>query len=259
MLEIRNLKKTFNRGMENEQRIFDGLNLSIAQGTINALIGANGCGKSTLMNLISGSLSADEGSISLGGEDITRLKEFQRAERIAKVYQNPSAGVAPSLTVYENMLLAEKKGERFRARRLADRRKREYFAALLNPLLPDFGNKLDIRANLLSGGQRQALSLVLSTLKRPELLLLDEHTAALDPKTSRLIMEKTIAIAKEQRITTLMISHNLKDALKYSDRLIMLRKGRIVLDLAPSETDEAELLKIFYRTEGAEEQTSFEM
>lgn len=245
MLSIRNLKKTFNIGTENEINIFDGFNLDVEEASVVALLGSNGCGKSTLMNLISGSLTQEEGSINLNGVDISKEKEYKRAEKIAKVHQDPTAGVSPALTILENMSLAMKKGERSKLKMLVHRNNVQHFKELLKPLELNLENKMDVKAKFLSGGQRQALSLILSTLKKPEVLLLDEHTAALDPKTSRLIMEKTIDIAREQKITTIMISHNLRDALKYSDRLIMLHKGKIILDVKPDEVTEQELVDIF--------------
>lgn len=253
MLKIKNLKKTFNKGTENELDIFENFGLEIKEGSIVALLGANGCGKSTLMNLVSGSIEADGGEITLGAVDLTPLKEHERALHIAKVHQNPTAGVSPSLTILENMSLADKKGNKFSLKKLVDGSKRERFKELLVPLELNLENKLDVKAQYLSGGQRQAMSLILTTLKKPDLLLLDEHTAALDPKTSRLIMEKTMAIARHQKITTMMISHNLRDALKYSDRIIMLHKGKVILDLAPSEITEEELVSIFNRENQEEE------
>lgn len=247
MLTIRNIEKTFNKGTENELHIFRGFDLEIEQGSVTALLGANGCGKSTLMNLISGSILADAGTITLGGVELSSLKEHERAPYIGKVHQNPTAGVSPSLTILENMSLADKKGSKYSLRRLVDRSKRARYQELLKPLELNLESKLDVKAKFLSGGQRQAMSLVLTTLRKPDLLLLDEHTAALDPKTSRLIMEKTMQIAREQKITTLMISHNLRDALKYSDRIIMLHRGTVILDVAPHEITEAELVSIFNR------------
>ena len=245
MLSIKNLKKTFNIGTENEIKIFDDFNLDIEDASVVALLGSNGCGKSTLMNLISGSLLSDAGNIVLNGKDISKEKEHKRAEKIAKVHQDPTAGVSPALTILENMSLAMKKGERSKLKMLVNKSNITHFKELLKPLELNLENKMEVQAKFLSGGQRQALSLILSTLKKPEVLLLDEHTAALDPKTSRLIMEKTINIARDQKITTIMISHNLRDALKYSDRLIMLHKGKIIIDVKPNEITEQELIDIF--------------
>ncbi len=253
MLKIKNIDKTFNEGTENELKIFEGFNLEIEDGTITALLGANGCGKSTLLNLLSGSIDVDGGEIQLGNIQLSKLREHERAPYLAKVHQDPTAGVSPSLTILENMSLAEKKGGKFSLKRLVDISKKERYKELLRPLELNLENKLDVKARFLSGGQRQAMSLILTTLKKPELLLLDEHTAALDPKTSRLIMEKTINIARSQRITTLMISHNLKDALSYSDRIIMLHKGKVILDVAPGAVSEAELTDIFNRENQEEE------
>lgn len=253
MLRIKNIEKTFNKGTENELHIFDDFNLEIKDGSITALLGANGCGKSTLLNLISGSMDVDAGEIELGDVKLSSLKEHERAPYIAKVHQNPTAGVSPSLTILENMSLADKKGSKFSLKKLVDIKKKARYKEMLIPLELNLENKMDVKAQYLSGGQRQAMSLILTTLRKPELLLLDEHTAALDPKTSRLIMEKTIEIARKQKITTVMISHNLRDALRYSDRIILLHKGKVILDVAPSEISEAELVNIFNRENQEEE------
>lgn len=247
MLKIQNLSKSFHKDTENAIEIFKDFSLEVEEGSITALLGANGCGKSTLINLISGSLPMDSGEMILNGREISALKEHQRSEQIAKVHQNPTAGVSPSLTIFENMSLAEKKGSKFSIKKLVNLKKKQGFQQMLAPLELGLENKMQVQAKFLSGGQRQALSLILSTLKRPDLLLLDEHTAALDPKTSRLIMEKTMEIARSQKITTIMISHNLRDALKYSDRILMLHKGEVILDIHPKEITEEELVEIFNR------------
>lgn len=244
-LSIRNLSKTFHAGTENETTVFNSFNMSIEKGRCTAVIGSNGCGKSTLFNLISGSLPVDSGEIILEDVDISHRKEEKRARTIGRVYQDPSLGVSPSLTILENMSLADKKGQRFTLHSLIRKENRERYQDLLKELDLGLENKLETKVKFLSGGQRQSLSLVMATMKKPELLLLDEHTAALDPKTSAVIMKKTREFIQKDAITTLMISHNMRDALLYSDRIIMLEKGQIVLDKRSQDITEAELNDIY--------------
>jgi putative ABC transport system ATP-binding protein len=245
LLVIKNLWKSFNEDTDYEISIFKSFNLSIEEKSCTAIIGANGCGKSTLLNLISGSLQADGGQIILKGRDITALPEESRALHIGRVHQNPSMGVAPSLTILENLSLANKKGEPFGLKRLVKNTNYELFISLLRDLDLGLEDKLDIQVKYLSGGQRQSLSLVMAAMKHPDLMLLDEHTAALDPKTSHVVMEKTRELLDKYHITTVMVSHHMGDALKYSQRIIMLDKGRIVLDKPSIETTEKELLAIY--------------
>ncbi len=245
MLTIKNLVKNFNEGTENEINIFNGFNLQVNESEFVAVLGSNGCGKSTLFNLISGSLKDNGGNIILGGEDISQMKEEERAGKIGKVHQDPSKGVSPSLTILENLSLAAKKSEKFSLRRLIRKENKEKFIEMLKELDLGLENKLNTQVKFLSGGQRQALSLIMATMKKPELLLLDEHTAALDPKTSRMIMTKTKQLIDKQKITAMMISHNLRDAIKYSDRIIMLDKGRVILDVKSKDITEGELSKIY--------------
>ena len=245
MLTIKNLIKNFNEGTENEINIFNGFNLQVNESEFVAVLGSNGCGKSTLFNLISGALKDNGGNIILGGEDISRMKEEERAGKIGKVHQDPSKGVSPSLTILENLSLAAKKSEKFSLKRLIRKENKEKFIEMLKELDLGLENKLNTQVKFLSGGQRQALSLIMATMKKPELLLLDEHTAALDPKTSRMIMTKTKQLIDKQKITAMMISHNLRDAIKYSDRIIMLDKGRVILDVKSKDITEGELSKIY--------------
>lgn len=245
MLIIKDLKKSFNKGTENEVNIFKNFNLVVREGEFVAILGINGCGKSTLFNLISGSLKDDGGQIFVKTSEVTQLNEEKRAKKIAKVHQDPSKGVAPSLTILENLSLAMKKNERFSLRNLIKNDKKKDFINILKELDLELENKLDIQVKFLSGGQRQALSLIMATLKKPDLLLLDEHTAALDPKTSNMIMKKTKELVKKEKITTLMISHNLKDVLTYADRVIMLSKGEIILDEKSRNITEKELSEIY--------------
>lgn len=245
MLKIKNLSKSFNIGTENEVRIFDGFDLEINNSEFVAILGSNGCGKSTLFNMISGSVKDNGGEIVLGDINISKLKEEQRALKIGKVHQDPSKGVSPSLTILENLSLAAKKNEKFSLRNLIKKQNIDKFIEVLKELDLGLENKLNTQVKFLSGGQRQALSLIMATLKKPELLLLDEHTAALDPKTSAMIMNKTKKLIEKQNITAMMISHNLKDAVKYADRIIMLDKGRIILDVKSKDITEKELSNIY--------------
>ena len=210
-----------------------------------AILGSNGCGKSTLFNLISGALKEDTGSIILDEKSINNLKEEERAWGIGKVHQDPSKGVSPSLTILENLSLADKKCEKFSLRNLIKKDKIKRFIEILKEVDLGLENKLNTQVKFLSGGQRQALSLIMATLKKPKLLLLDEHTAALDPKTSKVIMEKTKQLIDKQHITAMMISHNLRDAVQYADRIIMLDKGKVILDVESKKITESELVKIY--------------
>ncbi len=245
MLKIKNLSKSFNGGTENELNIFKGFNLHIKESEFVAILGSNGCGKSTLFNLISGALKEDTGSIILDEKSINDLKEEERAWGIGKVHQDPSKGVSPSLTILENLSLADKKCEKFSLRNLIKKDKIKRFIEILKEVDLGLENKLNTQVKFLSGGQRQALSLIMATLKKPKLLLLDEHTAALDPKTSKVIMEKTKQLIDKQHITAMMISHNLRDAVQYADRIIMLDKGKIILDVESKKITESELVKIY--------------
>ena len=245
MLNITNLSKTFNMGTDNEARIFNDFNLHVNKGECTGILGANGCGKSTLFNIISGLVMPEKGIISIKGKNINSLKENERAQFIGRVHQNPSAGVSPSLTILENISLSDKKCQKFTLKKLIRKNKIEEFKDLLKTLDLGLENKLDTEVKYLSGGQRQALSLLMATMNKPDLLLLDEHTAALDPKTSRLIMEKTQELIITQNITTIIISHNIKDTIKYSDRILMLDRGQIILDVRRGQVNEKELLNIY--------------
>lgn len=245
MLTLKNISKSFNPGTENEAVIFNNFNLHINKGECTGILGANGCGKSTLFNIISGVLTQDTGEIILNNKNINNLKENERAQYIGRVYQNPSMGVSPSLTILENISLSDKKCQKFTLKKLINKNRISGFKDILKTLDLGLEDKLDTEVKYLSGGQRQSLSLLMATIKKPELLLLDEHTAALDPKTSRLIMDKTQELIKNHSITTMMISHNVKDTITYSDRIIMLDKGKIILDVKKGEITEKEIIKIY--------------
>lgn len=245
MLQLNNIYKSFNKGTENEIKVFEDFNIHINKGECTGILGANGCGKSTMFNIISGVLSQDKGDIVLNGKNINNYKENQRAQYIGRVYQDPSKGVSPSLTILENISLSDKKCQRYTLKNLINKKKIDYYRENLKTLELGLENMLNTQVKYLSGGQRQSLSLLMATLNKPELLLLDEHTAALDPKTSRLIMEKTQELIRNHSITTMMISHNVKDVIRYSDRIVMLDKGKVVLDAKNGDITEKELVDIF--------------
>lgn len=245
MLKIHNLSKTFYPGTPEEHTVFSDFSLEIEENACTTILGPNGCGKSTLFNMISGSIRNDDGTIELNGKNIEHLSEDKRALYIGKVNQDPSMGVSPSLNILENMSLAVKKGENFTFKKLVKRDNLDRIIKSLKELDLGLEDKLTTQVKFLSGGQRQSLSLLMATVKRPDLLLLDEHTAALDPKTSKLIMEKTSNLIKREKITTLMITHNLKHAIEYSDRIIMLNRGEVVLDISSKDVTEEELTKIY--------------
>lgn len=230
-LELKNVSLTVNIGSNEQKQILHNINLKLNDGDFVTLLGTNGAGKSTLLNLINGSLMPTTGQILLDGRDLTRLSEVKRAKYIAQVFQDPKMGTAPRMTVAENLLLALKRGQR-RSLRL---RKLEQHLPLFSretAQLPNGLNKrLDTFVGNLSGGQRQTLSFLMATIKRPELLLLDEHTAALDPNTSKELLHLTDQVVKKQKLTCIMITHQLKDALKYGNRLIILNDGQIVFDV----------------------------
>ncbi len=245
MLTINNLSKTFYPGTPEEQRVFDKFSLDIEENVCTTILGPNGCGKSTLFNLISGSIKNDEGSINLNDIELTELPEEKRAVYIGKVNQDPSMGVSPNLNILENMSIALKKGNKFTFKNLIKNTDIDFLVKKLKELDLGLEDKLTTQVKFLSGGQRQSLSLLMATIKSPDLLLLDEHTAALDPKTSKLIMDKTRDLINREKITTLMITHNLRHAIDYSNRIIMLSKGQIVLDVMAKDITEVELNKLY--------------
>ena len=238
MLKILGLCKVFNTNTINENKVFDNFNVDIKKGEFVTIIGSNGAGKSTLLNLISGNISVDSGLILLDGKDVSHKDEFKRAKQIGRVYQNPSLGVSPNMTILENLSLADNKGKRFGLSSGVNKKRIPYYEELLKELDLGLEDKLYNKVNLLSGGQRQALSMLIAVMSKPKLLLLDEHTAALDPKTSLKIMEITEKIVKDTNITTMMVTHNLKQAIKTGNRLIMMHRGKILIDVKGKEKEE---------------------
>lgn len=235
MLKVESIKKSFNKGTVNESNIFDNFNLEINKGDFITIVGSNGAGKSTLLNIISGEIKLDSGKIILEDKDITNLKENKRAKFISRVYQDPTKGTSPSMTILENLSLADNKGSKFGLSLGVNKRKIEEFKSQLSILNLGLEDKLNTKVGMLSGGQRQALSLLMATLNTPKILLLDEHTAALDPKTSENIIRLTNSIVKEKDITAIMITHNLTHAIEFGNRLVMMHRGEAILDIGKLE------------------------
>ena len=256
MLELKNIHKTFNPGTINEKVALNGLNLSLADGDFVTVIGGNGAGKSTMLNIISGAYTVDEGSIFIGGVDVTRLPEYKRAPYIGRVFQDPMMGTAATMQIEENLALAARRGQRRGLRTGISRAEREQYRELLKILDLGLEDRLTSKVGLLSGGQRQALTLLMATLKKPQLLLLDEHTAALDPKTAAKVLSATEQIVRRDNLTTLMITHNMRDAIAHGNRLVMLYDGRVVVDVRGEEKRRLtveDLLEKFNQASGSSE------
>lgn len=232
MLELRNIDLSFNAGTPDEVKLFHHFDLEVDSGSFVSIIGSNGSGKTSLLNLVSGTLFPDEGNILLHGEKIEKLPEYKRSQRLGRVHQDPSLGSCPALTVEENLSLAEHKGQAYGLARSVRPEKRKIYREKLAEFGLGLEHRLGQRVSTLSGGQRQALALLMATLQPLDLLILDEHTAALDPKSSDIVMEKTAELVQRNKRTTLMVTHNLNFALKYGDRLLMFHEGEIVLDRA---------------------------
>lgn len=248
MLELKNIDKTFLAGTPDENVLFDGFELKIKDGEFVSIIGSNGSGKTTLLNMICGNVSPDRGDILIDGKSILHKKVFRRYESIGRVYQNPLAGSCADMTILENMSLAANKGGSFGLSRGTDKRMISHYREMLAELGLGLEDKLHASVGTLSGGQRQALALLMSTMTDIKFLILDEHTAALDPKTAEIIMRLTDKIVREKKLTVLMVTHNLRYAVEYGSRLIMLHEGRIVLDRAGEEkaqTQVQDVLSLF--------------
>ncbi|NLY39220.1 MAG: ATP-binding cassette domain-containing protein [Firmicutes bacterium] len=254
MLEIRQLSKTFNAGSVNEKKALDRLSLTVEEGDFITIIGSNGAGKSTLLNCINGCLPIDSGEIIMDGKLLNPVPEHTRAFSIARLFQDPMMGTAGSMTVEENMAMALKRGRKRRLAAGITRCERSYFREQLVLLGLGLEDRLRLPVRLLSGGQRQALTLLMATMARPRLMLLDEHTSALDPKTALEVMRLTKVLIEDEGITTLMVTHNLEQALNIGNRTIMMHEGRIILDLkgkSRRDTSVSGLLEMFHRTSGA--------
>lgn len=255
MIEVKSLIKYFNKGSINEVLSLDGISVTVQGGDFVTIIGSNGAGKSTLLNCIAGTYLPDAGSIRFGDTDVSAWPEHKRARFVGRVFQDPLLGTCAAMTIAENLALARRRGRR-RGLRLGVRREdRELFRKELKKLGLGLEDRLKVGVGMLSGGQRQALTMLMATLVPPEVLLLDEHTAALDPKTARQILELTQTLVTGRRLTTLMVTHNMRHALRYGNRLIMLHQGRLILDIGGEEKRRLtrdDLLARFYRAEGEE-------
>lgn len=235
MLELKNIYKTFNPGTINEKRALNGLNLKLNEGDFVTVIGGNGAGKSTMLNAVAGTWPVDEGQILIDNIDVTKLSEHKRATYLGRVFQDPMTGTAATMGIEENLALAKRRGKSRLLRSGITKAEREEYKELLKILGLGLEDRLTSKVGLLSGGQRQALTLLMATLKKPKLLLLDEHTAALDPKTAAKVLETTEMIVNRDKLTTLMITHNMKDAIVHGNRLIMMMDGNIILDIRGEE------------------------
>lgn len=235
MIELKNIYKYYNPGTVNEMCLFEDFNLNIEKGEFVSVIGSNGSGKTSMLNLICGSIPLDKGDILIEGKSIARLPEYVRNKRIGRVYQNPSLGTCPEMTILENLSLADNKGKKFGLSLGINKARIDYYKEILSGLSLGLEDKLNTKVKSLSGGQRQALTLLMSTLTPIEFLILDEHTAALDPKTADLIMELTDKVVKEKKLTAIMVTHNLRYAVEYGNRLLMMHQGKAVIDKAEEE------------------------
>ena len=255
MLEITNLQKTFNAGTVNAKTALSGLNLTLNDGDFVTVIGGNGAGKSTLLNAIAGVWKPDFGTISIDGVNVTNMPEHKRAAFLGRVFQDPMKGTAPDMEIAENLSIAARRGTKRKLIRGIKKGERSEYKKLLATLELGLEDRLSAKVGLLSGGQRQAVTLLMATLKKPKLLLLDEHTAALDPKTASKVLEITDKLVTENNLTTLMITHNMHDAIKYGNRLIMMHEGKIIIDVSGEDKKKLtinELLGLFEKASGSE-------
>ena len=235
MLEIQNMSKTYNPGTVTELKLFDGFHLTVPDGQFISIVGSNGSGKTSLLNILCGSIPLDSGDVLIDGKSIRKQKDFQRYASIGRVYQNPALGTCPNLTMLENLSLADNKGKKFGLGFGVNKKRVDFYRDQLASLGLGLEDKLDVKMGSLSGGQRQAVALLMATMTPLKFLILDEHTAALDPKTAETIMVLTGKVVKEKNLTALMVTHNLRYALEYGDRLLMLARGKIVVDKAGEE------------------------
>ena len=256
MLEIKNIFKTFNAGTVNEKVALRGVSLTLNDGDFVTVIGGNGAGKSTLLNSVAGVFPVDEGSIVIDGVDLTALPDYKRAAFIGRVFQDPMMGTAATMQIEENLALAARRGKRRGLRVGITKAERESYREQLKILGLGLEDRMTSKVGLLSGGQRQALTLLMATMNQPKLLLLDEHTAALDPKTAAKVLEVTEKVVSQNNLTTLMITHNMRDAIAYGNRLIMMYDGKIVVDVSGEEKKKLtvdQLLSLFSKASGSDE------
>lgn len=235
MLQLVNINKNYNPGSVNELCLFKDFNFSVADGEFVSVVGSNGSGKTSMLNIICGSIDVDSGQILVNGTDITRQKDYVRQRRIGRVYQDPAKGTCPSMTILENMSIAENKGKPYNLGRGVNKANESRYREMLRPLNLGLEDKLGVQVGSLSGGQRQALALLMATMTPIDFLILDEHTAALDPKTAEIIMGLTDQVVKEKKVTTIMVTHNLRYAVEYGSRLVMMHEGKVILDKSGEE------------------------
>lgn len=235
MLEVRDVTKIYNSGTVTEQCLFDKFSLSVEQGQFVSIVGSNGSGKTSLLNIICGSIPIEGGDVLVGGKSIGKLRDFRRYASMGRVYQNPALGTCPNLTMLENLSLADNKGKPFGLSRGVNRQRVADYRAQLADLGLGLEEKLDVKMGALSGGQRQAVALLMATMTPLQFLILDEHTAALDPKTAEIIMALTDKVVREKHLTAMMVTHNLRHAVEYGDRILMMSQGHVVLDKAGEE------------------------
>ena len=235
MIELKHIHKYYNAGSVNEMCLFEDFNLTIQDGEFVSIVGSNGSGKTSLLNIICGSIGVDGGQIMIGGKDITHQKDYLRHRRIGRVYQDPAKGTCGHMTILENMALADNKGKPYNLWMSVKKSREDYYKELLLPLGLGLEDKMHTQVGSLSGGQRQAVALLMATMTPIEMLILDEHTAALDPKTAEIIMELTGKIVAEKKLTTMMVTHNLRYAVEYGDRLLMMHQGQAILDQSGAE------------------------
>ena len=255
MLDLKSISKTFNAGTVNEKTALNNLCLHLNDGDFVTVIGGNGAGKSTMLNAVAGAWPVDEGTIEIGGVNVTKLPEYKRAKYLGRVFQDPMTGTAASMQIEENMALAARRGLSRTLKKGISSKEREFYRERLAELGLGLEDRMTSKVGLLSGGQRQALTLLMATLKKPQLLLLDEHTAALDPKTAEKVLHTTDRIIQEQKLTAMMVTHNMKDAIAMGNRLIMMNAGRIVVDVRGEEKKKLtreDLMQLFEKAAGQE-------
>lgn len=253
MLELKGISKYYNPGTINEMCLFDDFNLTVNRGDFVSVVGSNGSGKTSMLNILCGSIPIEAGQILMDGEDISRMKEYKRNRRIGRVYQNPALGTCPSMTILENMSLADNKGKTYGLSRGINKGRKEFYREQLKSLNLGLEDKMDVKVGSLSGGQRQAMALLMSTMTPIDFLILDEHTAALDPKTAKKVLDLTEKIVAKDNLTTLMVTHNMKDAINIGNRLVMMNEGRIIYDVSGEEKKKlkvADLLSKFEEVSG---------
>lgn len=251
MLKILNLSKIFNKeeGIENQKVALNNVSLNIEEGEFVTIIGGNGSGKTTLMNIVSGAISSDEGSIYIDNQDVTKMAEDKRAVYIGRVFQDPNMGTAPNMSIIENLEIASRRGKKSTLRWGFSKKNEKEYKEMIKGLNLNLEDRLSQKVGLLSGGQRQAITLLMATLNNPKLLLLDEHTAALDPKTAKKVLDLTDKTIKEKNLTALMITHNMKDAIKYGNRLVMFNNGKIVFDVKNEEKANLKIEDLYQKFE----------